>query len=78
MLTVAGMLAINQGNARFARGCYVEALKRRPLQLKLPFRLAWTLVRRRSPVRSQRCCRQGLRALCAVLQRFDLSVIRRR
>ena len=44
MLTVAGMLAINQGNARFARGCYVEALKRRPLQLKLPFRLAWTLV----------------------------------
>jgi glycosyltransferase involved in cell wall biosynthesis len=44
MLTVAGMLAINQGNARFARDCYLEALKRRPLWLKLPFRLAWTLV----------------------------------
>ncbi len=44
MLTVAGMLAINQGKARFARDCYLEALKRRPLQLKLPFRLAWTLV----------------------------------
>jgi len=44
MLTVAGMLAINHGNARLARDCYLEALKRRPLQLKLPIRLAWTLI----------------------------------
>lgn len=44
LLIAAGMLAMSQGNPHFARDCYLQAFKRQPLQLKLPFRLAWTFV----------------------------------
>jgi glycosyltransferase involved in cell wall biosynthesis len=45
LLTFA-MLAMHEGNQRFARECYLASLKRWPWQALLPARLAWTFLPR--------------------------------
>jgi len=39
-----GMMAMHEGDRRFARRCYLSSLRNRPLKLKTYVRLAWATV----------------------------------